>query len=73
MTRLKNVDRNGNPIKSGARVEFDGLGLPVERGVIKYDRRLYGWHFVADDGNIHAAVVEWRPGKRIFKYYRRIE
>lgn len=70
---MKNVDRNGKPIKSGVRVEFDGLGLPVELGIIKYDPKLYGWHFVADDGNIHAAVVEWRPGKRVFKYYRVVE
>lgn len=70
---LKNVDRNGKPLKQGMRVEFDGLGLPIEQGVIKYFPKWYGWTFVADDGNIHAAVVEWWPGKRVFKYYRRIE
>jgi hypothetical protein len=74
---MKNVDRNGKLIKGGIRVEFNMLGLPVKQGTIWYDPKWYGWHFVTEDGDIHACVVDWEPGKRIFKrifkYYEVIE
>lgn len=70
MTHLENVDRDGKPIKSGCRVEFDGLGLPVEHGKMQYAPHYHGWLFLADDGNIHMPIIDWQPRKRIFKYYR---
>ncbi len=75
MTRIKNVDCDGKPIKSGDRVEFNGSKLMgqywIEHGKIEYDWSRNKWFFVGAEST-HGAVTDWSPRKRIFKYYRRI-
>jgi hypothetical protein len=74
MARIKNIDRNGKPIKSGCRVTFDGSKLLgpdwIEYGVMRYDRSRNRWLFVGNNGNEHAAVTDYELGHRcVFKYY----
>lgn len=72
---MKNLDRDGKPIKSGDKATFDGeqlMGQPwIEHGTLRYDRSRNCWMFVSDEGNTHGAVTEYKIGERIFKYYRR--